>query len=45
MGGISNGKGKLAEASEEGQRPRRSVETMMMMMDENRPIDSHSSEK
>jgi hypothetical protein len=28
----SNGKGKLAEASEEGQGPRRTVESMMMMM-------------
>jgi len=28
----SNGKGKLAEASEEGQGPRRAVEPMMMMM-------------
>jgi hypothetical protein len=28
----SNGKGKLAEASEEGQGPCRAVETMMMMM-------------
>jgi hypothetical protein len=28
----SNGKGKLAEASEEGQVPRRAVESMMMMM-------------
>jgi hypothetical protein len=29
---LSNGKGKLAEASEDGQRPRRAVEPMMMMM-------------
>jgi hypothetical protein len=29
---IANGKGKLAEASEEGQGPRRDVEPMMMTM-------------
>jgi hypothetical protein len=29
---LSNGKGRLAETSEEGQGPHRSVETMMMMM-------------
>jgi hypothetical protein len=29
---LSNGKGKLAEASEEGQGPHRAVEPMMMMM-------------
>jgi hypothetical protein len=29
---CSNGKGKLAEASEEGHGPRRSVEPVMMMM-------------
>jgi hypothetical protein len=28
----SNGKGKLAEASEEGQGPRRAIEPIMMMM-------------
>jgi hypothetical protein len=28
---LSNGKGKLVEASEEGQGPRRAVEPMMMM--------------
>jgi hypothetical protein len=28
---LSNGKGKLAEASEEGQGPRRAVEPVMMM--------------
>jgi hypothetical protein len=29
---LSNGKGKLAEASEKGLGPRRAVEPMMMMM-------------
>jgi hypothetical protein len=29
---FGNGKGKLANASEEGQGPRRDVEPMMMMM-------------
>jgi hypothetical protein len=29
---FGNGKGKLANASEEGQGPRRAVEPMMMMM-------------
>jgi hypothetical protein len=29
---LSNGKGKLVEASEEGQSPRRAVEPMMMMV-------------
>jgi hypothetical protein len=29
---LSNRKGKLTEASEEGQSPRRAVEPMMMMM-------------
>jgi hypothetical protein len=29
---LSNGKGKLAEASEEGQGPRRAAEPMVMMM-------------
>jgi hypothetical protein len=29
---LSNGKGKLAEASEEGQGPCRAVEPVMMMM-------------
>jgi hypothetical protein len=29
---LSNGIGKLAEASEEGQGPRRAVETMMMII-------------
>jgi hypothetical protein len=29
---LSNGKGKLAEASEQGQGPRSSVKPMMMMM-------------
>jgi hypothetical protein len=32
LGEIRNGTGKLAEASEEGQGPRRAVEPMMMIM-------------